>query len=379
MFNKNSMKVILFIFGVVSLISMPFLKITAMAEDTYIEPPWEYTDMYCMEANEFREFILNPSLDFLSTRIDKTKEFSFFLYPFLEDDDYSAAKYIDGEFEFMNGIIGNMSDKRNPSYQESYNSNDITKHCSLNLRKYTADGIKYCIGYGEGEFHVSYHPITEDLIEFIQQQLDGYMIENEISASIEEKCIIYADFPQSTYMPLVIWVKTSDNDYFITVNDNVMVSFGDENQYQIYNREQFNDKFGLHNGIFMIDDKEIEFSDVKFEYKAAYIPLRIFVESLGGEINWDSENRTANIIFNGEKYLFRVDKLTKFISENRLNQAKITLGTDDWLPGVGGSWDLGKIIDDRIIIDSTYMDQIALDFGINLTIDWEKRIITANM
>ena len=215
-------------------------------------------------------------------------------------------------------------------------NNTATDVFSKNTAVYNENGRNMKIG--------RYLPVYASLVDFVNDRgmLEKFLNDNGFAGNIENVSML-----EIQNMPVTIWLKTDNSNYFITVDeryDDVIGEDGSKYVYRLYTYPDYCGKFGDKDGKLIVNGKDITDGNyVKVNYSGAYIPLRPVMENLGAVLEWNAETNSVLIFCNGKKYVFDID-----------NHSLYEAGTSNNMlipPPGGGEIGYCKITDGRTIMN----------------------------
>lgn len=196
-------------------------------------------------------------------------------------------------------------------------------------------------------------PITTALIDFAGN-IDAYLLENNINASIDRCLLIFCDSQRVSNIPLTFWVRTSAGDFFITIEGAI------SNYYELYTHEAYYEKYRQKEGKLFVNGEDITQGNyVVFEHEGVYLPLVEIMEALDVAMEW-VEDENKFIIEYGVNRLFLVlyDRAAMLTNENGHRVVSSPI--------------LYQFIDNQIVVDNWAMADFASFVEAELKIDYEE-------
>jgi len=211
--------------------------------------------------------------------------------------------------------------------------------------------------------------VYSTFLDFVgsKEVLQEFLVENGIAGEVESAIIF-----EMQRMPVTIWAKMEQEDFFITVNekfDDYSHSNPSEYVYRLYSYLDYYDKFGIKDGKLFINGKDItEGNYVKVHYSGAYIPFRAIMENLGAKIDWDTENNEALLNCNGKGYILETETFSL-----------VEVGTSvNILILPPGGYYYCQIINDRIIMNDQAMQTIIRLMEAKINVNYDELAININ-
>ena len=225
------------------------------------------------------------------------------------------------------------------------------------------------VDYGKGgDMKIGNLPVYSSLIDFVnnKESLKKFLYDKGIVGKIED--VIILDIRN---MPVTIWLRVNQENYFITVNEKYddYVKRDDSCMYiyRLYSYLDYFNKFGVKDGKLLIIGKEITAGNyVKIHYSGAYIPFRTVMENLGAKVEWDIKKNAVLLICNDKEYVFEPDKLSL---------VEVGTSTNILMTPPGGAYYYCKIIDNKIIMNNYSMQVVTRLMGAKINVDYDNLIV----
>ena len=296
-----------------------------------IETKDDEITVYSVSKDVFRKFISNPSMEILQSDNNEVSVFK-----------KSAA---------MDGYIKREIVTRNPVQVDEARS-----------------------GVMRLQYHLNF-PIYTEFIDFIndEKNFQNIFSNYNLNCNIETYAIVEGEFPSSVNMPVIVWVATEKENYFITINEKPNLNNPNSTEfcYILYSQSLFVEKFGLYDGTLQVNGEDITSDDkyIKFEHNGVYLPFRAIMESLGATVNWIAEQDIILLTCGNEEYVL----------ETKNNYSLVKAGTSFNLlmPPPGGSY-YCAMIDDRIIMDRNTMQVFTNLMNATINVNYDERIVNIN-
>ena len=247
------------------------------------------------------------------------------------------------------------------SYYKSENNDDYIR------KTITSDGEEEFNKVVEGMYErIGNLPVYDDLLNFIceKDKFQTYLGSNGVIGNIDNIVIVDVNAPEVCNVPVFMWIKADQSDYFITI-ELTYVSNETEYRYTLYTISEFSDKYGYKDGVLKINDRVID-KDIyiKFQNSGVYMPFRTVMEALGAKIEWNPDTNSVNMVCNGKEYVLSI--------QNGLSLHEKGQPFDLLLPPPGsyGAYSY-QIIDDRIIMDNRTMSVLVSLMKARIDVDYE--------
>jgi len=230
--------------------------------------------------------------------------------------------------------------------------------------------------------------LYDSFIEFVGDitEMEKYLKQNGITEDIENIAYIYS----GTFHGDVIWVKTNQNNYFITINerygeyyDYIEEFFSTDNYnseiyfYRLYDHSEYYEKYRMKDGKLIVKGKDAtEDNYVKITCEYAEISLNAVIKQFGGEAEWNDDKQEGIITYENKKYIFDKKNLSMIEAGNKSDHPD-----DMILPDcLAGGYQHCEIINGEIILDSnSSMFWITKNLlGVEIDIDSNKLIVYIN-
>ena len=229
----------------------------------------------------------------------------------------------------------------------------------------------------EGKFKIGKDPyihVYSSLIDFVndKENLTTLFAENGVEArEFEETAVFY-----TPNIPVTIWLRTNQENYFITINRNEEFYDGNDDNpytYKLYSYFDYCDKYGVKDGKLLINGEDITQGNyVKIYTYGAYLPLRAVMEKLGVKVDWDTEKNVARLTINGEDFILNPAELSFVPAQDPDPSGKYIFDMRILPPGSGSSPYECFFIDDRIIMNDSAMRLILTYLmGIKLHVSYD--------
>lgn len=211
-----------------------------------------------------------------------------------------------------------------------------------------------------GDYYVTYctrrFPIQNNLIDFVGNltEIKSYLSQNNVSDCVKSMAIV--DAPN---IPLTLWIKTTTNNVFITINEDP----DDElYAYQFYTQQDFQEKYMCKNGKLIIRGKEV-FCKItpKLYYNYADLPFTDVMLALGAEITEQSKDEMT-IRFNGDTYDLDIAKTTLYKSKNK---------TLNLFYQMDGGCTFIYAVDTELMVDSLTLSCVLSTMGENIIVEFD--------
>lgn len=235
------------------------------------------------------------------------------------------------------------------------NSFESIKNISSAHYSYPQDGVNY-ITYNSVLFE-----ITEDFVNMVNNKtiFEECFLESNNDEKIE--CLAVFEAP---YVPLSIWIKTNEDTYFLTVNEEY------NNGYHFYSQSDYIEKYKSQKFLLKINDNvSSNIQYVKAYYEHAELPLLEILSSVGAEIKWKNENK-VNILLNKNTYILDLQNNQFYKKHNKKNN--LFSGCNG-----GGPYRM-YLSDDEYYVDSDTLQCVMLELGqkINIEYNTEQKFIS---
>ena len=228
--------------------------------------------------------------------------------------------------------------------------------------------------------------VNSSLINFAGDltELKKYLSQNGITGNIENTAMIYYT-PQ---IPMTIWVKTNQGDFFITVDEvipdlnNLPSKTNDwyaeyySYVYTFYKQSDYCAKFKpsktqtTSDGKLIVNGKDITNGNhikINYEYLYAELPFTAVVTALGAKVEWSSKT-IATITFGGKDFILDTAKVSFTEVGGGPNAFIIPPGTAHGIHS--------QIIGDEFVIDSDSARGLIVNMmGAKIDIDYERAIV----
>lgn len=209
----------------------------------------------------------------------------------------------------------------------------------------------------DGEWYVTSNvirfPIKKELTEFLgnQTKVSEFLSQKNITSNIED--IALFDVPN---MPLAVWIKTTQENVYITINESV----DDKGYvYRFYSQVDFNNKYIPNDGKLIVFEKEVETKNKpKVYHNYADVSLTDVLKAVGAKIETQSET-TRTIIFNDTTYTLNLSEKSFFKQSEENVNLLTTL--------VGGSFFV-YTEDNELIVDTSTMQNVLYEIGVEVSI-----------
>jgi len=237
-----------------------------------------------------------------------------------------------------------------------------------------------------------------EFIEFVgsAKAVQKYLSDNGIETDVKNCVLINCTCTNSADIPLVLWVQTSGEGYFIAIKvdrENYITNVADYYTYTIYTVSDFYNEYKLNDGILKVNNKDITNGNyIKFQKHTFYASFSAIIEALGGKVDWDKEQENFSFTYNGKQYFWRfsidgglyeiIDDSIENIKAfdpygNPLNKEPMIFEMNgkivaEIIEGVqGGSWEYQEIIDDIMIMDDRTLRGIFSALGISMDVNYD--------
>ena len=187
---------------------------------------------------------------------------------------------------------------RSPSYEQ-------LKEKSRSINTYSTAGQRYQTS------NASLFVIQQSFLDFFgsYKEIQKYVAEKGVNGQIESMAVIDA-----VSFPITLWVKTTTEIVYITVNDSINDLFldGEESVKEIYNYRcyseiEFCQKYGEKEAKLIVNGKEISCENMPIiYYDDADIPLLEVLTALGSEITYS--NSETKISLNDEIFYLNIEE-----------------------------------------------------------------------
>ena len=158
--------------------------------------------------------------------------------------------------------------------------------------------------YGIDRFHEWDHiSIKMPLLDLLSvDSIQKYLNENGINDKVVDRVLMH-----TSYYPFVLWVKTENSMYFISLKWVLKrETYDTDIVKKIYSLEEFQSEFVEKNGELIIDGKKVPDGNVTFYKDYPLIKARVVWETLGGrEVIWHPEDMSVSFWCNGDKIDFK--------------------------------------------------------------------------
>lgn len=222
--------------------------------------------------------------------------------------------------------------------------------------------------YEEGIYRLSLeNPVYNSLIDFAgnKNAMEVFLEKEGIKIKINSAVIVV------TYnIPAVIWVKAGKEDYFITLNDNliddILYSHETTYVYRFYTHGEYYAKFKQKTGKLYIAGQLIPSSQVLFEYNDALLPLIPIINGLGGSFDWVDATH-AIITFKKDTFSLDTEKVRLVKNNESKNIFEI-------LPG---GYRTFIVTASDILVDDFTLQNLLDYFNKEITVDYNN--LTVNI
>lgn len=217
-----------------------------------------------------------------------------------------------------------------------------------------------------GEWYITYNtarfPVQKQLIDFVgnSKEIQKYLNQNGVSGEIENMAVF--DAPN---VPITLWVKTTAENIYITINqepeDTGYV-------YRLYSQKNFNEKYACKDCKLLVKGNKVTSENPpKLYYNYADLPLIAVMEALGAQVNRRSETSTE-IVFNDKTYLLNTYERTFYEAGNK---------TDNLLNKVDGGSTFVYSVGNELMVDNTTLCSVLSDMGEKITVkfDTENKVV----
>lgn len=152
--------------------------------------------------------------------------------------------------------------------------------------------------------------IDSDIVKLLEpSNMQNFINKNGINAEVLDVFLIYSmeDWHYTLDNAPFIAVITDGGNYYITdlfenradielLSEHISQVKNEHSQMKIYNYNEAIKTLCTKKGTVSINDTDYSnIVNAEFDNKTVTVPLRKFAESLGYEVKWDSQNRTANL------------------------------------------------------------------------------------
>ena len=157
-------------------------------------------------------------------------------------------------------------------------------------------------------------------------------------------------------MPLTVWLKTSQENVYVTINESV----DDKGYvYRFYSQVDFNNKYIPNDGKLIVFEKEIETKNKpKVYHNYADVSLMDVLKAVGAKIETQNET-TRTIIFNDTTYTLNISEKSFFKQGEENNNLLTTL--------VGGSFFV-YTEDNELMVDTATLHNVMYEIGLEVFI-----------
>lgn len=303
-------------------------------------------DLFDISNDKVYEFYLNYS-SFNDFKLNASKDYLYFMY---KNDLCSVYEY-------------SLATSKN-TYVDVHMNDDSEGDKFVNVRKINQSKNYVNSGYLEVEIRFN-ELIDYYTIDDLDDRLYKVLQDNGIYENINGACIITSRSPD--YMPTIFCVFTDNGVYWIEFNIHM-------ESYILYNNDSFKGKYLTSTGKFIHNDKKIYDISTKFIYGEAYISIRDFLEYLGCDVYWDSDDEEFGFSYEGKKYQSKDNylQLIYYINDENFksdDEYYLTHALFDryWHPMCGGF-----NIDGTLYFDAIDVDFLAQRlFGKRIDVDYD--------
>lgn len=284
------------------------------------------TICYIYDDENFSKFIESPTKDFLNESFtyvtDKTLIFK------LDEDKYSNA---------LRGTLLNDKDM---------------------YIKFRCTYFMPCIRNGWALF------IKQGFETLSIDNLQNILEENNIFETIQERAIIIG----RNYIP-VVWIKTENSYYFAIFRD-----FNEDEDYNIigakyllYDEATFKERFKIHSGSLIIDNKEVEGeNNIIMHYDYPFVKARALLENIEGkEVIWDEDKQSFTFYIGEDEIEYFINAQDgPYMTHYKKNGEHIMDTTETW-------WTLFNpiIVDGQFYYKIDYLHLLLSKYGKEYKID----------
>ncbi len=151
--------------------------------------------------------------------------------------------------------------------------------------------------------NITRFPIQKSLVSFLESRdkIEAYLSQNEWQREIEYVTLL--DVPA---MPITVWIKTTEDYLFLTVNEEPEDPLY---SYRIYSQSEFEQRYAGQSGTLTVNGKAVMTSSApKIYYDYADIPLLTVLKALGATIE-PNNKAELQISFQNKVYYLKDTKL----------------------------------------------------------------------
>lgn len=297
--------------------AISFICITTYASEAYLMFPQDFEDNY-YPSDEI-EVYLYKNFDDVNKTFGVSKEYEYAQDIYINFSERGVNNIVCYEL----GLPKLQEFIENPTKEFLYELRNIpanegsvfefleSKNSSYRyLRTILLSSEEYVFYPGGGHYvdKGSFPGIDRDFLEFCNEEsLQEVLKNNHIEETIKDRALV----TNSNY-PIIVWIETENNYYFLTYDARIWTHRPFEENYEIYNCAEFQEEFTRKSGTLIIDDFIIPGDDMVFFYgDSPKIKLRPLLEALSGrEIIWNEENRSVIFYINDDKVEYFLGKPT---------------------------------------------------------------------
>lgn len=232
-------------------------------------------------------------------------------------------------------------------YQEFLNqpSCELLKKNILSTFSYANDGEWFVTSNG------TRFRIGDSLVDFLQNNTNEYLSQHNVRGNVEHMVLLSA--PK---MPITLWVKTSEENCYITINEEPedMLYI-----YRYYTQTEYNNKYVCKKGKLLVNNKEILTENLPKIYNDyADIPFLSVMKSLGADIQQQNEKQFL-VSFKNKVYTLDIHNCSLYVGENT---------KDNFFNKVDGGVFFKYSVENDVMVDSVTLGSVLYDMGQKITV-----------
>jgi len=161
--------------------------------------------------------------------------------------------------------------------------------CNLEIGRYKRSAYRY-------------FTVKEDFLSFAcgGDEMKAFLSQNGIDEEISEIAVIDSDS-----LALVIWVQTSGECVYITVDE---ANYFEEYEYRLYTNEEFREKFLSKEGRLLFNLKEIKTENHAVLYhNYGEVPFCAVLTAMGAKFEWKNDTQ-SEVLFRDEMYVLDLEE-----------------------------------------------------------------------
>lgn len=228
-----------------------------------------------------------------------------------------------------------------PSYEFLQNNN-------LSIFSYVNKGEWFVTSDGT-RFH-----IDESFIDFLQTKIKTkeYLKQNSVKGDIEHVVIFNAP-----HMPITLWIKTTEENCYITINEEPEDT---SYVYRFYSQINFNNKYVCKKGKLLVDSKEIITENIpKIYNNYADIPFLAVMKSMGANVRQQNETQFL-VSFKNKVYTLDIQSCALYIDEST---------KENLFNKVDGGTFFKYSVTNDVMVDNTTLGSVLYDMGQKVSVE----------